>query len=119
MNENCFTHHSKPAKTNCAYCAKPYCQDCLLLTGELRTVMCKSCYKIFSTKSKQSETRRRIIIIVGAILLIPQLYFTITTNDFNLKLSLSIFSIVIILSIVINIIRIKRMKKFLISEKYK
>lgn len=119
MEETCFNHHNKHSKGKCAFCTKPYCDDCLLLTGELKTVICKSCYGVYSSQFKQSITRRKIYVFGGIITLTPIIYYAIVTIETGLGTTFTILSIALIASVIINIIRIKHMRKFLISANYK
>lgn len=118
MQQKCFNHNNTNQVDQCAYCKKHYCSKCLLLTGELKTIMCKNCYAIYTQKFKRSKIVRMCIIGLGAISIIP--FFYVAIVDFNTPMGSTFFILSIIVSIctVINIIRIIQMKKFLVSEKY-
>ncbi len=72
--DTCFTHKDVEAVATCAYCAKRYCADCLLLHGPRQVVICRHCYDVISGQLRRWLSWRKALaaagIIFGAILLI-------------------------------------------------
>lgn len=75
----CFKHSEKEYEKSCPFCSKDYCEDCLLLLGKRRTVICVDCYNHFLNKIKKSTIRRYVYVVFGLIFLIP-----LTLNFFEL-----------------------------------
>ena len=63
----CYKHAEKPNAKSCPFCSKDYCEDCLLLVGKRKTVICKDCYTILFNKIKKSTIRRYINLLLGVI----------------------------------------------------
>lgn len=66
----CFKHSEKEYEKSCPFCSKDYCEDCLLLLGKRRTIICVDCYNHFLNKIKKSTIRRYVYVVFGLIILI-------------------------------------------------
>ncbi len=117
MQEKCFNHRTKEADAKCALCAKTFCKECLLLTGELETVICENCYSIYKSKFNKNIKRRKIYLVLALILLVPIVYLSATMTKLDTNI-LILWSILIFVSL-LNFIRIKQMRTFLQCKKYK
>ena len=118
MTEKCFNRSKKTANGRCGFCAKNYCADCLLMTGEFKAMVCKNCYEVFTKKYTQSIKRRKIFNVIAVVLLIPTILLFLFAKD-GLNFTYLMAAILFTFTITINFIMIKKMRKFLVSEKYK
>jgi hypothetical protein len=128
MEEKCFNHKTKKAADRCKFCGKSFCKECLILTGELKSVICKSCYKISTEKGLNSISRRKVYILVAALVglfFLWDIFFGKQVEFLgqpmgNPDLTYDVLLLIGLIAITaINIVRIKQVKKFLKSEKYK
>jgi uncharacterized membrane protein YesL len=119
--DTCFKHVDKAAIKDCMYCGKGYCEECLLLHGETKTVICKDCYNIYQNRIKKSNLRR-VIYIISAILVSIYFLLTVFGGLTDSESSDSIFNIFIVLILlftsIFNYIRIRQTRKWLQTEEY-
>lgn len=126
MIDHCFNHPAKPADKNCLYCGKSYCTDCLLLQGERKSIICTGCLQIFQRKLKRSQARRWIYLSAGIILLVTTIVWTYlvllhakNSNDVAAQLMDScVIGLVLSLVFIINLVRLKQTKKWLVIKPY-
>ncbi len=116
----CFKHTEKAAEKSCPFCSKDYCQDCLLLAGKRKTVICEDCYNHFYSKIKGSIIRRYVYLVLGFILIIPvviNIFSSFASGDQNGMLFL-VLGAGILLSIAMNAIRLVQFRSWEIKENY-
>ena len=128
MEEKCFNHKTKKPVDRCKFCGKLFCKECLLVTGELKSVICTSCYKIYEEKFKNSTLRRKVYILIATLaglFFLWNIFFGKQVQFLgqpigNPNLTYDVILLIGLIAITaINIVRIKQVKKFLKSKKYK
>lgn len=116
----CFNHESSEFEKTCPLCSKDFCEYCLLLVGKRQTLICTNCYSHIIRKIKNSTKRRYILILGGIIILAPTLmqapdFLSSGNSDAALFF---IFSLVIILTTALNIVRLVQYRSWNIIQKY-
>lgn len=117
---HCFTHVDVPAVTQCPYCEKFYCGDCLSLHGSRQIVICNNCFSnIFETLRKSSRCRK-IYVAAGCMLGFLSIWYSFS-NMRNANMNSMIFILLAIMCfgvMVVNIIRIRQINGFSIRGPY-
>ena len=116
----CYKHAEKPNAKSCPFCSKDYCEDCLLLVGKRKTVICKDCYTILFNKIKKSTIRRYIYLLLGVIWLVLILvnfsnYFLLESPNSTIFILLGVG---ILYSFTVNIIRLIQYRSWNVIESY-
>lgn len=120
MEQFCYKHKNVKAEISCHYCGKAYCKSCLRLHGRRKIVICEDCFETFKTRIEKSTIRRIIYAILGVVMAFPLLYQgyeSYVMEDGNSYLFF-IVGVGCIVSTVVNIIRIRQCKEFLVVEEY-
>ena len=112
--ETCFNHTDAAKAGTCKYCGKDFCSECLFLQGELDSLMCNNCYKVFKTKYTSSIKRRYIYAFTGIAITISLILLFII-YDYLLHM---IVAVAVFCSSVYFFIRIRQMKKALKVKPY-
>jgi len=113
--ETCFNHTEAAKAGTCKYCGKDYCSECLFLQGQLDSLMCKNCYKVYKTKYTSSIKRRYIYAFAGIAITIMLALLYITHDHSSLSL---IGAAIGSCGVAINFIRIRQMKMALKTKPY-
>ena len=112
---SCFTHPDRESETQCPYCAKTFCDDCLLLHGSLDRIACTNCFDSIAGRLRSSISRRWVYAALG-LLLGPYLFYLGYVQGSDTTMAL--VGIGCIIASAVNLVRIKTYRDTLQSRPY-
>lgn len=118
--KSCFVHKNIEHEKSCPFCSKDYCNECLMLVGKRKTVICKTCYHHYMEKINKSKFRRYIYIFAGLVIVVP-LFMNAFEAFRNESANATLFILIgglVLLSITLNTVRLMQFKNWTIKEEY-